>query len=304
MQIGQRDHVEALEVFEGTRKRLFGIAYRVLGSAAEAEDVVQETWLRWQQTDRERVREPAAFLTTTTTRLAINVLQSARVRRETYIGPWLPTPVDTSDDPLLGAERAEALELAILTLMERLKPMERAAYVLREAFGYPYDRIAEIIESTEVASRQLVSRARRHLAAAAPRPVSREAHRELFGAFMDAARRGDATRLEYVLAQDAVSRTDGGGTVRRTARRPIRGREKVVRFLCGVARWFWDDVAVEVVVVNGREAALLRRNGDVFAVLSITAEQGKVSELMWMMNPAKLDAVDHDRHPERQYSAA
>src|SRR6476660_721033 len=130
---------DAASIFNGLRARLFGIAYRMLGSAAEAEDVVQDTWLRWQATDRSVVLDPTAFLVTTTTRLAINVAQSARARRETYVCPWLPEPVDTSADPALGAERGEALEFAVLLLLERLPPVERAAYVLREAFDYPYD---------------------------------------------------------------------------------------------------------------------------------------------------------------------
>src|SRR6476469_8894231 len=144
--------------FEAVRPRLFGIAYRMLGSVAEADDVVQDAWLRWQGTDRSVVRDAGAFLATTTTRLAINALQSARVRRETYIGPWLPEPVDTSADPYLGAERGEALEFAALLLMEKLTPNERAAYVLREAFDYPYAQIADILALSEPAVRQLVSR--------------------------------------------------------------------------------------------------------------------------------------------------
>ena len=157
------DH--GLDDFLLARPRLFGIAYRILGSAVEAEDVVQDTWLRWQNTDRAQIHEPAAFLTTVTTRLAINLAQSARVRRESYVGPWLPEPVDTTQDPHLGAERAEAVELAVLLLMEKLKPVERAAYVLREAFDYPYQRVADILETSDENDRQLVSRARKQLGA-------------------------------------------------------------------------------------------------------------------------------------------
>ena len=143
------DLEQAAAVFTSLRPRLFGIAYRMLSSATEAEDLVQEVWLRWQKCDRSAVDNPAAFLATTTTRLAINALQSARVRRETYIGPWLPEPVDTSADPYLGAERGEALEFAALLLMEKLTPNERAAYVLREAFDYPYAQIAGILHLSE-----------------------------------------------------------------------------------------------------------------------------------------------------------
>ncbi|MGB3373618.1 MAG: sigma-70 family RNA polymerase sigma factor [Microbacterium sp.] len=192
---------DGIEAFLAHRRRLFGIAYRVLGSSFEAEDVVQETWIRWQLCDRTTVRDPGAFLATTTTRLAINVLTSAHSRRETYLGPWLPEPVDTSHDPTLGAENGEALEYAVLLLMERLTPMERAAYVLREAFTYPYSRIAEILQSTEVRARQLVCRARRHLASGTTRAVSRGDQRRVFlSRFLDAARGRDASALEKLLA--------------------------------------------------------------------------------------------------------
>jgi RNA polymerase sigma-70 factor (ECF subfamily) len=270
---------------------LFGIAYRILGNAADAEDVLQDTWVRWQLCDRSAVREPAAFLATTATRLAINVLNSAHMRRETYIGPWLPSPVDTTSDPTLGAERGEALELATLLLMERLTPTERAAYVLREAFVYPYSRIAEVVETSEAGARQLVSRARKHLAGGSRRSASRETQRRFFRAFLEAARAGDTAALEDLLAVDAVSYTDGGGVVRRTARRPIRTRATLVRFLFGAAQRFWDDVTVRPVRANGREGALLLREGCVFALLTVTVEADHVSQIMWVMNPAKLVGV-------------
>jgi len=196
---------DSLEAFLQHRRRLFGIAYRVLGSSFEAEDVVQETWIRWDQCDRSGVRDPGAFLATTATRLAINILTSARSRREVYPGPWLPEPVDTSTDPTLGAERGEALEYAVLLLMERLTPLERAAFVLREAFAYPYPRIAEILDSTEACSRQLVCRARRHLASGGSRSMSRSDQRRVFLArFLNAARGRDATALEEFLSGDAI----------------------------------------------------------------------------------------------------
>ncbi|MFE9694271.1 sigma-70 family RNA polymerase sigma factor [Micromonospora sp. NPDC005806] len=199
--IGADDLEEAAAVFTSVRPRLFGIAYRMLSSATEAEDLVQEVWLRWQTCDRGAVVDPAAFLATTTTRLAINALQSARVRRETYIGPCLPEPVDTSADPYLGAERGEALEFAALLLLEKLTPCERAAYILREAFYYPYAQIADILQSTEPAVRQLVSRARRHMASERRTPASAADHRLLVTTFMTAARSGDMTALERTIAE-------------------------------------------------------------------------------------------------------
>ena len=294
------DDDPAVEAFMRSRRMLFGIAYRILGNASDAEDVLQETWVRWQLCDRAAVREPAAFLATMTTRLAINVLNSAHTRRETYIGPWLPSPVDTSSDPTLGAERAEALELATLLLMERLTPNERAAYVLREAFVYPYSRIAEVVETTEAAARQLVSRARKHLAGDIRRGTARDAQRSFFRAFLDAARNGDTGALEGMLATDAVSYTDGGGVVHRTARRPIRSRETLVRFLFGVSKWFWGDVTWRPVQANGQEAALLVREGRVFALLTITVQADSVSQIMWVMNPAKLSAIAPEAAEQRE----
>ncbi|MBQ0904171.1 sigma-70 family RNA polymerase sigma factor [Micromonospora sp. U21] len=203
---GTGDLEEAAAVFTSVRPRLFGIAYRMLSSATEAEDLVQEVWLRWQTCDRDAVVNPAAFLATTTTRLAINALQSARVRRETCIGPWLPEPVDTSADLYLGVERSEALESAALLLLEKLTPNGRAAYVLREAFDYPYAQIAEILQSTEPAVRQLVSRARRDIASERRTPTSAAAHRRLLTTIVAAARSGDMTAVERAAAMTVRQR--------------------------------------------------------------------------------------------------
>lgn len=222
----------SLEAFLRQRRRLFGIAYRVLGSSFEAEDVVQETWIRWQLCDRSNVRDPGAFLATTATRLAINILTSAHSRHETYLGPWLPEPVDTSNDPTLGAENGEALEYAVLLLMERLTPMERAAYVLREAFAYPYSRIAEVLHSTEVRSRQLVCRARRHLAAGTARSVSRDDQRRVFTTrFLDAAHGRDTSALEQLLSGEAIGHAKGWDAVGtdRTSRNGERENSRTMK---------------------------------------------------------------------------
>ena len=212
------EHDDGLSAFVGVRPRLFGIAYRMLGSAAEAEDIVQDVWLRWQATDRSVVETPSAFLATTTTRLCINFAQSAQSRRETYVGPWLPEPVDTSSDPALGAERGEALGLAILLLLEKLSPTERAAYVLREAFDYSYRQIANILQMEEANTRQLVTRARKHIADGRRTPASSEEQRRLLEAFIGAAQKGDMVALEGLFAEDVVSYSDGGGIVRTAAR--------------------------------------------------------------------------------------
>jgi len=195
---------DGLSAFLRARPRLFGIAYRMLGSAAEAEDVVQDVWVRWQTADRSPVRNPLAFLVAATTRVAINVLQSARVRRESCADSWQPEPVDTSTDPGLGAERGEALHFAVLLLLEKLLPTERAAYVLREAFSYPYRQIADILRVEEANARQLVTRARGHVASGRRTPVRPAEQRRLLSAFVAAARTGDLSRLESLFASDVV----------------------------------------------------------------------------------------------------
>jgi RNA polymerase sigma-70 factor (TIGR02957 family) len=285
------DLAGAEAAFAAVRGRLFGIAYRMLGSVAEAEDVLQDVWMRWQSYDRSKVENPGAFLATTTTRMAINVLQSARVRRETYIGPWLPEPVDTSADPLLGAERGEALEFAVMMLLERLTPTERAAYVLREAFVYPYEQIAEIIQQTQANVRQLVSRARVHLAVEKRATVASSEQKRLLNAFIAASQRGDIAALEQLLAADVVSYSDGGGVVR-ASKFPVVGRERVAKYMHAFASTFWTDVVVVPADLNGQPSARLSYDGHVVAVVSLTASSDGIQQVMWMMNPAKLEAVE------------
>jgi RNA polymerase sigma-70 factor, ECF subfamily len=196
--------------FEAVRPRLFGIAYRTLESVADADDVVQDAWIRWHRTDRNKVRDTAAFLATTTRRLALNVAQSARARHETSIDPRHPEPVDVHADPMLSAERREALALALRTLMERLSPSERAAYLLREAFDYPYRRIADLLATSEPNARQLVTRARLHLASEPSRQVSAAEQQRFVDAFVDAAHTGDLTTLEQLLAAEVVTSSPVG----------------------------------------------------------------------------------------------
>ncbi|WP_406466695.1 RNA polymerase sigma-70 factor [Streptomyces sp. NBC_01594] len=278
---------QATKDFLAARPQLFGIAYRILGSTAEAEDIVQETWLRWQNTDRSQVHEPAAFLTTVSTRLAINLAQSARVRRESYVGPWLPEPVDTAQDPQLGAERAEALEMAVLLLMEKLNPVERTAYVLRKAFDYSYGRIAEILETTEANARQLVSRGRRHLAAERKEAVSPKAHRRLLEVFLSAARTGNLSVLEDVLTADIVSYSDGNG-IRGASRIPVIGRPHVSQYLVAFAPRFWPRSETRWVEANGRPAVLVSSGDEAVALLTADISADGIDRLMWVMNPAKL----------------
>ncbi|MEP7765445.1 RNA polymerase sigma-70 factor [Sanguibacter sp. 25GB23B1] len=286
---------DAVAVFAEVRGRLFGIAYRMLGTASEADDIVQDTWLRWQTCDRSAVRDPAAFLATVTTRLSINVLQSAHRRRETYIGPWLPEPVNTADDPSLGAERGEALGFAMLLLMEKLSPTERAAYILREAFDYPYQQIARIVQLKEPATRQLLSRARKKLATERKAQVVPTEQRRLLAAFLQAAQDGDISALEDLLASDVVSYSDGNG-VKQAARIPVIGRSRVATFVAAFSGHFWAGKTVSWVELNGQHAVTLTEDdGTVTTALSMTVGDAGIHQVLWMMNPDKLHRVSSAR---------
>jgi RNA polymerase sigma-70 factor (ECF subfamily) len=288
--ISSADQDRATAEFVAVRGRLFGIAYRMLGSRTEAEDIVQDVWLRWQRYDRSTVIDPAAFLATTTTRLCINALQSARARRETYIGPWLPEPVDTTADPVLGAERGEALELATLMLLEKLTPTERAAYVLREAFGYPYAQIGEVLQIHEDNARQLVARARKHIAAERRAPVDSAQQKRLLEALVAAARQGDLQRLERLLAEDVVSYTDGNG-MRGASRVPVHGRQTVSKFLRAFAPAFWPGTVLTWIDANGSPSVRISRDGIVIGLLAISASVDRIDRLMWVLSRDKLSGV-------------
>jgi RNA polymerase sigma-70 factor (TIGR02957 family) len=285
------EHDDGLLAFAEVRPRLFGIAYRMLGSAAEAEDILQDVWLRWQATDRNIVENPSAFLATTTTRICINFSQSAHSRRETHVGPWLPEPVDTSSDPALDAERGEALGLAILLLLEKLSPTERASYVLREAFDYSYRQIADIIQMEEANTRQLVSRARKHIADGRRTPVSSEEQRRLLEAFIAAAQRGDLATLEGLFVEDVVSYSDGGGIVRTAARAPVSGRNHVAKFITSFASHFWIGITLRWIDTNGQASVLLSRDSIPIALATIDASAQGINQIMWIMRPSKLAAI-------------
>ncbi|HST10314.1 MAG TPA: sigma-70 family RNA polymerase sigma factor [Terriglobales bacterium] len=275
--------------FFGVRPRLFGIAYRMLGSAAEAEDVVQDVWLRWQSTNRTAVENPLAYLATTTTRLCINLAQSAHTRHETYIGTWLPEPVDTSSDPRIGAERSEALKLAVLMLLEKRSPTEHAAYVLREAFDYSYRQIADILQMEEANVRQLVSRARKHIEDGRRVPVSSDEQRRLLEAFIAAARKAGMAALETLFAEDVVSTSDGGGIVR-AARIPVVGRERVAKFIASAVH-FWNGVTLAWIETNGQAAVLVSREGVPVAITTIDASAQGIDQIVWILRPSKLAGI-------------
>jgi len=283
--------VDALATFQAQRGRMFGIAYRMLGSATDAEDVLQDAWLRWQATDRDAVRDPAAFLATMVTRLCLTALDSARARREVYVGPWLPEPIPTGDDPAVVAEHAESISLAVLLLLERLTPMERAVYVLHEAFDYPFAQIAELLEISEANARQLGSRARRHLDDERGQVVDPAERARLLAAITEAAQAGDIATLESMLAEDAVAVSDGGGVVR-AARKAVHGRERVAAFILGVLEKFAADVEPRFVEVNGEPALIGVRDGHVMAMWTVDITTEGVRRILIVLNPEKLSAFE------------
>jgi RNA polymerase sigma-70 factor, ECF subfamily len=280
------------ETLDTARRTAFQVAYRMLGSVAEAEDVAQESVVRL---DREPgvVENPDAWVTTIATRLSIDVLRSARVRRESYVGPWLPEPllVDPGPGPAARTELADTLSQALLVALERLTPVERAAFLLREVFDYDYARIAEIVDREEANARQLVARAKKHVAAGRPRfDADDEARDRLLDRFVAAVDDGDLDGLEGLLAEDVVLWGDGGGVVR-AALRPVRGAADVARFLVHTARLRGreDVVAVERVLVNGQPGQVLRRaDGTVTTVIAIDVVDGRIAALRSVRNPEKL----------------
>jgi RNA polymerase sigma-70 factor (ECF subfamily) len=273
----------------------FAVAYRMLGSVAEAEDVVQEALLRLSQSEQ-RLDEPAAWITTVVTRLSIDHLRLARVQRESYVGPWIPEPViaESAPGPAARVELVDSLSQAFLVVLEQLTPVERAAFLLREVFDYDYPRIAEIIDRSEVNCRQIVVRAKRHLAARRPRFDPDEALRdELLERFLAAAERGDVGALEQLLADDAVLYGDGGGKAM-AATEPVVGGATVAAFVAEITarRHAIGTFELERVQVNGQPGRVLRApDGTVFDVLSIDVVDGRIKTVRIVRNPDKLGHV-------------
>ena len=280
---------DGTQEFLALRPRLLGIAYRLLGSMWDAEDVVADAMVRWLRTDRSEIREPAAYLTTIVSRLALDQLRSARATRETYTGPWLPEPVIAEDtlDPLDSLIKRDTLSLATLRLMEELTPPERAVFVLREAFDVPYTQIAEILDVSEANARQLLHRAQAHLGERRRRTEADETrHAELLERLMSAAGDGDLAELEELLAADVVSYNDGGDKAR-AARVPIVGREKIIRFWSNLTRRFGPSPYVRLLQVNGEPAAQLSLGGQ-DSLVSLEVRDGKVVSILTVLNPDKL----------------
>jgi RNA polymerase sigma-70 factor, ECF subfamily len=278
--------------FEAERGRLVAIAYRMLGTVTDAEDVVQDGWLRWDRLGadgRAAVANRAAWCTTAVTRLALDRLRAAKRQREEYVGPWLPEPVATTADPAETVELAESLTLGFLALLERLNPVERAAFLLADVFGEPYARIAEVLGRSEEACRQAASRARRRVRQArrgAP-PANAEL---LLGAFLGACAQGDVDGLRALLAADVVLVSDGGALVH-AARRPVVGADRVTRLLVNLAKRMPEGLAIEPVAINGEAGFVGRVGGAPVMVVNVEERAGLISAVRIMVNPDKLRAV-------------
>jgi RNA polymerase sigma-70 factor (ECF subfamily) len=281
--------------FEALRPHLLRLAYSQLGSLHEAEDVVQEAWLRLRRTDRAAIRDLRGWLTTVVGRLALDALRSARVRREQYVGPWLPDPlvdaVSPESDPADRVTLDESVSHALLVVLEALSPAERTAFVLHDVFGYPFDDVAAVVGRTPASARQLASRARRRVTEGRPRyPASREDQRRVLEAFLAAVGDGDVDRLMAVLDPDVVLRADAGGRVP-APRKPVQGAERVGRAVLGLARKGLAGAEVEIVDVNGAPGMLVREaSGDV-SVGAFTVDGGRITAIDVVVNPDKLGHV-------------
>ncbi|MER5542603.1 RNA polymerase sigma-70 factor [Streptomyces sp. NPDC001118] len=283
----------ATDVFEEHRPLLMGVAYRMLGRVADAEDVVQDAWLRWSGADLAEVREPRAYLVRITTRLAIDRLRQVRARGEAYVGPWLPEPYltefgDAAPDTADRAVLADSVSLAVLVVLESLSPLERAVFVLREAFGYPYAEIAALLDRGEAAVRQLAGRARRHVEERRPRyEVDPARRRELTDRFLAAAAEGDLDGLVSLLAPDVRLVSDSGGKAR-AALRIVHTADKVARFLVGVTRKLPPALSLRLLETNGGPAVLILSDGKPDSLFQLDVADGHVTTVYVVRNPDKM----------------
>jgi len=294
--------LDKLTAFEQERPRLFGVAYRMLGSVGDAEDLVQDTWLRWQAADADNVESPRAWLTTVISRLSIDRLRLASRQREQYIGTWLPEPVAAAPTPAAQAELADSLSMAFLLLLERLSPPERAAYLLREVFGAEYDEVARTLERTEASCRQLVKRAKDRVLAERPRhEVAPQRQQELVGAFLSALFDADYDRLRAALAEDAVLYADHGGKAA-SVRRNIYTADKIARLFLGLGRKFPPrDASFEPVLINGSLGILICECGLPTTALHFAFSTERIETIYQIRNPDKLRGLNrpqqHDSSP-------
>ncbi|MEU6389105.1 RNA polymerase sigma-70 factor [Streptomyces sp. NPDC046939] len=290
--MGDDDAVDrATETFVAHRNLLFTVAYEMLGAAADAEDVLQETWLRWVEVDLDQVRDQRAYLVRITTRQALNRLRTMARRKESYVGPWLPEPLLTTPDVAQDVELAESVSMAVMLVLETLSPTERAVFVLREVFDVDYDEIAAAVDKTPAAVRQIAHRARRHVDARRPRSaVSPRRTRTVVESFLRALEGGDLQGLLDVLAPDVVYMGDGGG-VKHAALRPIVGADKVARLLTGGLGKNRTPVAFGHTVVNGSPALTIHLDGELEGVVAAHVQEDRIAGLYVVRNPAKLSRI-------------
>ena len=286
-----------LSQFELNRPHLLAVAYRMLGSATDAEDIVQEAYLRYQTVPYEEIVTPKAFLTTIVTRLCLNQLSAARTQRENYIGPWLPEPVLTQAGdvfmPDQKVELHESLSLAFLALLEQLSPLERAVFLLRQVFDYEYAEIAQILERDEAACRQVLSRAKKHIAERRPRyKATPQAHQEIFARFIQAVEEGQLTGLIELLADDVTLWADSGGKVYGAIYKPLQGREAVAKFVLTSPRRVMGPYQTEVTEVNGEAALVLRTGEEIRLIVTISSDGEKVTAIRVIGNPDKLKWIN------------
>jgi len=286
---------DTAELAEREGRRLFGVAYRLLGTVADAEDAVQETFLRWEQTDQDVVESPRGWLTTVLTRHCLDQLRSARARREAYVGTWLPEPLVegrdmTAEDPAERVALDESVSLAMLVVLETLTPAERAVFVLHDVFGMGFEEVGGTVGRSPAACRQLAARARRHVEQRRPRfdPDAKE-QRRVVAAFLNAAASGELDALLPLLDPAVVLRSDGGGRVP-AARRPVAGPERVARVLLAGRTWY-PDLAARLVAVNGGTGALITAHGEVLAAVGVTVAGGRITEIDLVVNPDKLEGA-------------
>ncbi|WP_067829137.1 RNA polymerase sigma-70 factor [Nocardia inohanensis] len=284
----------AVTAFSAHRNLLFTVAYEMLGSAADAEDVVQETWMRWAAVDLDGVRDHRAYLVRITTRQALDRLRALGRRKETYVGPWLPEPLLTGPDVAENVELAESLSTAMLLMLETLTPTERAVFVLREVFDVEYEEIAAAVDKTTATVRQIAHRARQHVDARRSRAVvSASQTRAVLESFQRAIETGDLQSMLDVLAPDVVSMSDGGG-IKQAALRPIVGAENVVRFLRGGIAKTGAEITIEPIVVNGNPALRFRLDGELDGVLGVDVANGRISGMYFVRNPQKLTRLESE----------
>ncbi|WP_454198415.1 RNA polymerase sigma-70 factor [Nocardia sp. Marseille-Q1738] len=290
------DHatVDATETFVVHRNLLFTVAYEMLGSAADAEDVLQETWLRWVRVDVSQVSDQRAYLVRITTRQSLNRLRSMKRRREAYVGPWLPEPLLTAPDVAADVELADSMSMALMLVLETLTPTERAVFVLREAFGFGYDDIAAAVDKTPAAVHQIAHRARHHVEARRPRRVVTAHQAEAaVEAFRSALETRDLQGLLDVLAPDVVAISDGGG-IKQATPRPIIGADKVARFIVGGLTKHDITLTVEPTAVNGGPALALHVDGELDGVIAMRVEDTHITGLYYIRNPQKLTHIESE----------